>query len=149
MRIIRATLEHLPELVILFNDYRQFYQQPSNLEGAHDFLLNNIKNDQSIVYIAFDDNQIPIGFVQLYPSWESVSMTKRWVLYDLFVAEAGRKKGVATALMNQAKALALDTQAKYIMLETALDNTNAQALYESLGYKQDIEFLTYILELDD
>ena len=148
MKIIEATLDHLSILVPLFDAYRQFYKQESDLEGAQQFLKNNLTHQQSTVYLAFSDTDIPMGFVQLYPSWESVTMSKRWVLYDLYVAEAGRKKGVGTELMNRAKQLAQDTGSKYLMLETATDNYTAQKLYESLDYQRDNEFYTYILEID-
>jgi len=50
-------------------------------------------------------------------------------------------------LMNQALQLAKETGASRIDLETAIDNTSAQLLYESLGYERDIEFHKYSLEL--
>lgn len=149
MKIIEATLDHLSSLVPLFDAYRQFYKQPSDLKGAQLFLRNNLEHQESTVFLALSDHGSALGFVQLYPTWESVSMSKRWVLYDLFVAETGRNKGVATKLMNRAKTLASDTNAKYIMLETATDNHEAQALYESLNYQRDTEFHTYILSLDN
>lgn len=149
MDIIQASTEHINILTPLFDSYRQFYKQPSDIEGAHDFLLNNLTHNHATVYIALNDQQTLLGFAQLYPTWESVTMTKRWILYDLFVAPEGRKKGVGEKLMNRAKQLAIETGAKYIMLETATDNHTAQSLYERLEYKKDTEFLTYILELAD
>ena len=147
MNIIQANLDNLTQLAPLFDAYRQFYKQSPDLDGATKFIANNMANNQSTIFLALDDNQIPLGFVQLYPTWESVTMTKRWVLYDLYVAPAGRKKGVGTELMNRSKQLAKDTQASYIMLETATDNTTAQKLYEELDYKRDNDFYTYILEI--
>ena len=148
MQIIEATLDHLSTLVPLFDAYRQFYKQDSDLEGAQQFLKYNLTHQQSTIFLAFSDTDIPLGFIQLYPTWESVTMSKRWVLYDLYVAEAGRKKGVGTELMNRAKKLAQDTGSKYLMLETATDNYTAQNLYESLDYQRDNEFFTYILEVN-
>jgi len=147
MNIIQANLDNLTQLAPLFDAYRQFYKQSPDLDGATKFIANNMANNQSTIFLALDDNQTPLGFVQLYPTWESVTMTKRWVLYDLYVAPAGRKKGVGTELMNRSKQLAKDTQASYIMLETATDNTTAQKLYEELDYKRDNDFYIYILEI--
>lgn len=146
MHILQANVEHLGAVARLFDGYRQFYEQPSDLIGATHFLRHNLENNESVIFLAEKDNQ-PLGFVQLYPTWESVTMTKRWVLYDLFVAESGRGHGVGRALMQRAKQLAQETGAKYIALETAKNNTTAQALYESEGYTRDDVFLTYILEI--
>jgi len=149
MKIIPANMAHIELITPLFDAYRQFYKQKSDIEGARAFISNNLTNQHASIFLALNEHDKALGFVQLYPTWESVTMTKRWVLYDLYVAESGRKKGIATQLMNQAKQLAKDTQAKYIMLETAVDNTTAQRLYESLGYERDDEFYTYTLEVSD
>lgn len=148
MKIIPANMAHIELITPLFDAYRQFYKQKSDIEGARTFISNNLTNQYASIFLALNEHDEALGFVQLYPTWESVTMTKRWILYDLFVSESGRKKGIATQLMNQAKQLAKDTQAKYIMLETAVDNTTAQRLYESLGYDRDNEFYTYILEIN-
>ena len=74
-------------------------------------------------------------------------MSKRWILYDLFVTPDGRGKGIARKLMQRAKQLAQETDTKYITLETARDNLIGQALYESEGYERDTEFYAYSLSL--
>lgn len=146
MKILQASLEHLNQVAKLFDDYRQFYKQASDINGATEFLRHKIEQQESIIFIAQNENTI-LGFVQLYPSWESVSMSKRWVLYDLYVAPAGRGQGIARQLMQRAKQLAQDTGAQTISLETATDNVIGQALYESEGYERDTEFYSYNLSL--
>ena len=51
-------------------------------------------NEESVVFIAFDEIN-PIGFVQLYPSFSSLSMKKSWVLNDLYVKKTGSKRALA------------------------------------------------------
>ena len=68
MTIKRATLNELDSLTELFDLYRLFYEQESNIEGARDFLKERLISKESVVFIAFDENN-PIGFVQLYPSF--------------------------------------------------------------------------------
>lgn len=106
-----------------------------------------LTSQSSVIYIAMDAVGNAIGFTQLYPSYCSVAAEPILILYDLYVKKEARNSGVAKALMNQAQQLAKKTGASRIDLETAIDNTSAQSLYESLGYERDIEFHKYSLEL--
>ncbi|TQR12786.1 GNAT family N-acetyltransferase [Psychrobacillus soli] len=139
MNIYQATINDLDSLVELFDLYRQFYKQASDLKGAREFLEERLMKKESIIFIAFDDGKA-IGFTQLFPSFSSVSMQKSWVLNDLYVKEAARRKGVAEKLINQAIDFAGETSAKGILLETAADNVNAQKLYEKIGFKRDTSY---------
>ena len=49
--------------------------------------------------------------------------------------------------MEAAKEMARKSKASRIDLETAIDNYNAQALYEGLGYEREVEFYKYSLDL--
>ena len=133
MTIKRATLNELDSLTELFDLYRLFYEQESSIEGAREFLKERLINKESVVFIAFDENN-PIGFVQLYPSFSSVSMERSWVLNDLYVKEIARKKGLAEKLIKKAINYAEETGAKGILLETGKENLPAQRLYERIGF---------------
>jgi ribosomal protein S18 acetylase RimI-like enzyme len=148
MNIIEADKTHVDLIAPLFDAYRQFYELPSNLNGAQKYLLERLSKNESRIFVALDDAGKALGFTQLYPTFESLNMRNRWVLYDLFVEPAARKLGVAKALMERAKQLAIETGAVYVELDTAKDNTKAQALYESLGYERDNLFYHYVLEVD-
>lgn len=69
------------------------------------------------------------------------------VLNDLFVAEGARRMGVARALMDGAAELARDRGCRGLMLETAEDNTAAQALYDKLGWERQTGFRIYTLSI--
>lgn len=145
--IKRASIEDAEKVSVLFDAYRVFYKQDSDLPLANKYISDRINNDESVIFFAQDENGNYLGFTQLYPSFSSVSAKPIWILYDLFVAESARRKGVAKQLMNKAKEHALETNAESLILETAIDNYNAQALYEMLGYERDNEFYSYYLEL--
>lgn len=72
IQIIQATLSNLTELAILFDTYRQFYEQESDLTLAKNFLKQRIENNESVIFMAYDDGKA-LGFTQLYPSFSSVS----------------------------------------------------------------------------
>jgi len=90
---------------------------------------------------------VALGFTQLYATFCSVEAAPILVLYDLFVDAEYRRLGVGKALMNRAQAHAIDSGAARIDLETAIDNINAQQLYEALGYVRETEFYKYSLTL--
>ncbi|APH03630.1 GNAT family N-acetyltransferase [Bacillus weihaiensis] len=146
MEIIQAHLKELHAVATLFNQYRVFYDQPSNLQGAQKFILERMEKNESVIFLALDE-EVPLGFVQLYPIFTSVGMKRKWLLNDLFVDDAHRRKGVGKALMNAAKRLGEETEAAGILLETTKDNLKAQALYESLGFQKEDTVFFYNLSL--
>lgn len=136
MQIIRATVENLDELVILFDHYRQFYAQKSDLPHARQFLKERMENQESVLFVAQANDEL-LGFTQLYPSFTSVGMARAWLLNDLFVAEESRGKGVATALIQKVISFSKESGRKKIFLATAYDNLQAQQLYEKIGFQKD------------
>lgn len=136
MDIRQATINDLDALTELFDLYRQFYHQTANMERARAFLNDRLNNKESVVFIAFDNNEA-IGFVQLYPTFSSIGMKPTWVLNDLYVKETGRGKGFGEALIRRAITFVEETGAKGVLLETAQDNVTAQKLYEKIGFVQE------------
>jgi GNAT superfamily N-acetyltransferase len=144
IKILRATLEHLGEVAPLFDLYRQFYEQPPDLEGAQDFIRERLECAESVIFLARAGDR-PAGFTQLYPSFSSVSMRRLWILNDLFVEAQARKLGVGEALLERARQWAAETGAKGLELATATDNFPARRLYEKTGWKKDLEFFHYYI----
>jgi ribosomal protein S18 acetylase RimI-like enzyme len=138
----------LPIVAALFDAYRQFYGQPADYPLAEAFLRERFANNDSVVFLALDQQSGGgLGFVQLYPSFSSVAARRIWILNDLFVAPAARRRGVARALLDAARDHGKATGARRLVLSTAADNREARALYESYGYGRDEVFLVYKLEL--
>jgi GNAT superfamily N-acetyltransferase len=145
--IVRASVEHLDWVAPLFDGYRQFYKHPSNLDGARQFIKDRLIRHESVIFLALLDEDVAVGFTQLYPSFSSTSMQRLWILNDLFVAPKGRRQGIGEALLERARQFAAEDGAKGLMLETAVTNTTAQKLYERLGWKRDTEYYVYNLTI--
>jgi ribosomal protein S18 acetylase RimI-like enzyme len=143
----RAEIEDLELVVPLFDAYRQFYGLPTNLEPCRAYLRERITRQEAVIFLIGRRRSEAWGFTQLYPTFSSLQACRTWVLYDLFVSPATRHKGLGRRLMNRAREHAVETGASSIALSTARTNLIGQALYESLGYVQDKEFLTYELAL--
>lgn len=136
LSITRAGPAELDALSKLFDAYRQFYGQPSDIERARQWLRERLRFGESVVLVARRGVALA-GFVQLYPMFSSVRTAKTWILNDMYVDAGARRSGVGHALLQAAAAFAQADGAAGIALETALDNTAARALYAAAGWQED------------
>jgi ribosomal protein S18 acetylase RimI-like enzyme len=140
--IRKATIDELDSLTELFDSYRVFYEQESDIQGAKLFIKERLLNEDSVVFIAYDEFRA-VGFVQLYPTYSSVSMKRSWILNDLYVNASARKKGFGGKLIQKAIEFAEETGAKGLSLETGQENVTAQRLYEKIGFKKESNYFYY------
>ena len=132
----RAGLADLDRVAPLFDAYRGFYGQPSDLPRARQWLEARLARGEATVILAEREHE-PVGFTLLYPSFSSVSTGATMLLNDLFVAPSARRGGVATGLLQAAAGQARAQGALRVSLETARDNDAAQALYRRAGWTPD------------
>jgi ribosomal protein S18 acetylase RimI-like enzyme len=143
-----ATMNDVTAVAKLFNAYRVFYFQTSDLDGAKTFLQERLSKKESTIFIALaPETDELVGFVQLYPTFSSISMRRSWVLNDLFVSQKHQGRGIGKQLLDEAKNYALYTGSKGLELATASANHRAQKLYEQCGYKRDEDFYHYYLSV--
>ena len=144
-RIREATRDDLPLLGKLFDEYRQFYQLPTDIEKAGSYLRARLAAGESVVLVAEDEAGHLMGFTQLYPTWCSLLAGPVYVLYDLYVAPSARQRGVGRALLEAATERGRRDGKLRMTLSTARTNLTAQSLYEALGWVRDDEFYVYNL----
>ncbi len=143
MTIARAAQHEVDAIAPLFDAYRVFYKAASNLQASHNFITERLARDESVIFLARDGNNAAIGFVQLYPSFDSAQVQRIWILNDLFVDPYVRTEGVGAALMAAAERFAREDDAVGLTLSTAVNNHVAQRLYERAGYVRDEVFFVY------
>jgi ribosomal protein S18 acetylase RimI-like enzyme len=142
MRTIRrATIADIDQVVELFDEYRQFYSQQSDTASARKFLTERIENNQSYIFVAEETGRL-VGFIQMYPTFSSVSMKPDMIMNDLYVFPDKRSKGIGKELLETAKNFAINNGYKGLWIETANDNP-ARYLYEQLGWEKDVSFTHY------
>jgi len=100
----------------------------------------------NIIFIGTENENI-IAFVQLYETFDSLNLSKKLVLYDLYVLERYRKLGIGRKLMDKSKDFAINNDFLRIELSTSINNYSAQKLYESLDYIRDKEYYDYGLKI--
>ena len=145
-KIIRPSFEHIPQIAVLLDEYRIFYNQVSDIESATRFLEDRLSRNESIIFLAYE-NEKAVGFTQLYTSYSSVSLQPIFILNDLYVQKNHRGSGIGEALLNKAKEFCREMRYKGLALETAIDNP-AQGLYEKLGWKKDTACFHYFWTCD-
>ena len=85
------------------------------------------------------------GFVQLLPSYSSVTLQRHWQLRDLFVHTSVRNRGIGSLLLTHAKKFGTDTGAA--SMEILAPNTGSQKLYARLEFRKESEMIQYTLRL--
>ncbi len=139
-----ATLDDVPALAPLFDDYRQFYGEASAGQQTLRFVQEHVSKQNTRFLIARGpEGGALLGFIHLIPSFNTLALRPMWFLEDLFVAPSARRSGVATALMKAAEAFAIESGAERLTLATAHDNLAAQALYRKLGFVREEHFLYF------
>ena len=142
-----ATVNDLDELTQLLDGYRQFYQQPSDIDEARNFLRQRFGQADSRILVSENAEGTLTGFVQLYPGVSTVGLNAHWTLNDLFVLPDCRDKGTGRVLMEAASQLAREHGVTRLVLMTQVENQRAQHLYESLGWQRNTAFYGYMLDI--
>lgn len=136
IRIRQAETADLHELARLFDAYRQFYDRPSDVRGAREFLRERMEGRQSLVIVAAGEESL-VGFAQLYPMFSSVQLAPIWILNDLYVDADMRRLGIGRLLLEASAAAARGAGATRIVLETARENLAARALYRAAEWDEE------------
>ena len=124
-------------VVDLLMEYRDFYGvKIQDRTEAVRFIMQRMENCESKIFVAMDGDNY-VGFIQLYPSFSTVSLKRQWILNDLYVKEEYRNKGYGTALMTAVKNHFKESAKGFVLL-TGKDNITAQKFYSGNGWESGI-----------
>jgi len=133
VKIREAKQEDLKNLSLLFDGYRVFYKQTSNLDAAKNFISDRLTFKDSKIFVAADEYKL-LGFVQLYPRFSSIRLRRTWFLNDLYVSPEARGQQLGVRLIERAKVLAVTTNSVGLMLETEKTNSIGNNLYPKADF---------------
>ncbi len=144
MKIFKAEQWNLDILLPLFEQYRLSYGMKENPERTLAFLHNRIRFSESIIFIATDERQQAVGFVQLYPRLSSLQLQRYWQLTDIFVQEVKNQGEIYNALIEKAKEFVRFTQANRLIVE---QDQQQRELWEARGFRLNTKKSVFVLVL--
>jgi GNAT superfamily N-acetyltransferase len=119
-------------------DPQRFMAPGTNPEDGYGWFLTSQLADEDVTVLVAERAGEVIGYVYagLEPrSWKELRDACGFV-HDVGVTEAGRRGGVATALIEAAVAWLRDRGAPRVVLWTAEQNDAAQRLFARLGFRR-------------
>ena len=130
----------IQELRFLNQLFADVFQDPENYAGhkpGDEYLRRILGNGSIFIFAAFCDNQI-IGGLVAYELLKFEQERSEIYIYDLAVAQAHRRQGVATALIEHLRGVAAQRGAWVIYVQADYGDDPAIALYEKLGVREDV-----------
>ena len=103
IKIFKAEQWNLETLLPLFEEYRLSQGMAENPDRTLTFLSNRIRFSESIFFLAIDQYQQALGFIQLYPRLSSLQLQRYWQLTDIFVRHSNQSHDIYTALSPKPK----------------------------------------------
>ncbi|PYC20225.1 GNAT family N-acetyltransferase [Aquipseudomonas alcaligenes] len=143
LTVSRAGIDDIDAVCSLFSGYLAFYGVERDAGAVRDYLAARLGANESVIFLCSDGAGRNVGFAQLYPSFSSLGLQRIWILNDLFVEEAKRGLGGGLALVLAAQGFVVRNGQQRLVLETAVDNAAAQALYERCGFELSTGFHSY------
>ncbi len=136
-QLIRGDVEALRHLMALFSDA---FAEPETYRAKppSDAYLDDLLANGLFVAVTASDVDTVIGGLTAYILQKPEQERSEMYIYDLAVAEAFRRLGIATGLIEALKPIARDHGCTVIFVQADPGDDPAIALYASLGEREDV-----------
>jgi aminoglycoside 3-N-acetyltransferase I len=117
----------------VFEDRATYGAQPPD----DAYLAGLLAKENVIALVALDVDAV-VGGLVAYQLEKFEQARSEIYIYDLAVAEAHRRRGIATALIERLREIAAERGAWVIYVQADYGDDPAIALYEKLGIREDV-----------
>ena len=100
--------------------------------------LRRVLGSDSFIALAATKGDEVVGGIAAYELHKFEQERSEIYIYDLGVAEAHRREGIATALIHELKKIAVARGAYVIFVQADYEDAPAIALYAKLGTREDV-----------
>ncbi len=143
----RLSDKYIDQFISVVEEYREFCGFKVSYKETNKFFQNILTKNKATTFIAISAEDEVMGFINLYPSYSTLALSKIWILNDLGVSNRFRRLGVAQALIKESVEFAKKSGAIRIELKAEKTNLNAQKLYSEIGFKIDQNHIYYRVPL--
>ena len=136
-RLGSADLETMRGLIEMFGEAfgeLEIYQA----NPPSDSYLERVLADPKFVALAAVEDNTVIGGLAAYELVKFEMERSEFYIYDLAVREDRRREGIATALIDELKSIAVAAGAWVIFVQADYGDDPAIALYSKLGRREDV-----------
>jgi GNAT superfamily N-acetyltransferase len=140
VRVEPLPAEDYERVLPLIAGYQRFYRsEPDEARNRAFFRRFLAPSDDGLLLGAWSGDDL-VGFACLYWTFSSINAAEIAYLSDLFVANEHRGEGVGRALIEASAEAARARGAHHLEWLTAIDNRDAQYLYERVGAERSTWF---------
>jgi aminoglycoside 3-N-acetyltransferase I len=136
-QLTASDLGKMKELLQVFGEAFEDIATYQNHLPTDEYLINLLNKPHFIAVVALDGQEV-VGGLAAYVLEKFEQDRREIYIYDLAVAEAHRRKGIATGLINKLKEIAREAKAYIIFVQADPPDAPAVALYESLGTREEV-----------
>ncbi len=135
-RLKAADEQAFRELLAVFAEAFEEPETYLEKQPSSAYLRDLLAGPDCIALAARADGRVVAGLTAYV--WRKFEQERKEVyVYDLAVAEAYRRRGIATALLLEMKRVAAALGAYLIVIQTEADNAEARAVYSRLGRSEE------------
>ena len=127
----------LRALLAVFGDAFEDVATYTAKQPSADYLRRLLASDTFIALAAIKQGQV-VGGLTAYQLYKFEQERSEIYIYDLAVAKAHRRRGIATALIQALKPIAKQRGAYVIFVQADNGDEPAIALYTKLGVREDV-----------
>jgi aminoglycoside 3-N-acetyltransferase I len=132
-----ADVDTMKHLLRVFGDAFEDVENYQSAVPSDAYLQSVLAMPHFIVLVARHGDEV-VGGLAAYELTKFERERREIYIYDLAVAHAHRRKGVARALIDELKGIAKTRQAYVIYVQADRGDDPAIALYESCGTREDV-----------
>lgn len=145
------TSRDLPRMEQLLTVFAEEFEDPDTYIGSRPsegYLRRLLDGESFIALAAVKDGEV-VGGIAAYELRKFEQERSEIYIYDLAVSSRHRREGIATALIEELKKVAVTRGAYviYVQADTGVDDEPAIALYTKIGQREDV--LHFDIPVDD